>query len=108
MLTSLLGTTYGAYGQLPDLRGEFIRGWVNNRAGITGQSATRLFGSWEVDEFKSHSHTFEAFNIYNSNGYFPGGNAVALYRRAYTTDATGGPETRPRNIALLPCIRALP
>lgn len=92
--------TYGAYGQLPDLRGEFIRGWVHNRSGITGESSIRTFGSWQVDDFKSHTH-FGASTYFVYTGGIGGNIGIGP---AYS-GATGGDETRPRNIALLPCIK---
>lgn len=81
---------------LPDLRGEFIRGWDDSR----GIDAARVFGSYQADEFKSHTH---------SQLYLGSGTAVgtgASYGNAnLATGATGGTETRPRNIALLACIK---
>jgi len=48
-LAALIGAT------VPDLRGEFIRGWANNRTGIP--DAGRALGSFEDEAFKSHTHT---------------------------------------------------
>lgn len=42
-------------GQLPDLRGEFIRGWDNGR----GVDAGRGMLSVQSDEIKSHNHKFK-------------------------------------------------
>lgn len=105
-LVSLLGTTFGTYGQLPDLRGEFIRGWTHTRTGTTDD--LRIFGSWQIDIFKSHQHN-------ETGGLGTGGNLLNLSAVNSTssiqvpwnnlTTPTGGVETRPRNLALLPCIK---
>jgi hypothetical protein len=88
-------------GGTPDLRGEFIRGLDSGRGIDTG----RVLGSAQIDMFKSHTH--------NSSVYGPGGAAAYLastynsYFDATTqvTGATGGTETRPRNVALLYCMK---
>jgi microcystin-dependent protein len=105
-LFAVLGTTYGNLVNggtefiLPDLRGEFIRGWDHNK----GVDSGRTFGSTQSDDFKSHTHTFNSYGGQATAG--TGGNG--WYANATrTTDATGGTETRPKNIALLPCIKAL-
>ena len=103
-LFSALGTLYGAGDgsttfNLPDLRGEFIRGWDNGRGVDTG----RVFGSAQADDFKSHTHVD---NVSSTEG--PGGApgaGVALFSTGAATSATGGTETRPRNVALLACIK---
>jgi phage-related tail fiber protein len=102
-LFAITGTTYGSGDgsttfNVPDLRGEFIRGWADDRAVDTG----RAFGSAQADELKSHTHG----NVFSS-GYAeaPNGFGWRLYPDPGTTDATGGTETRPRNVALLACIK---
>ena len=102
-LFAITGTTYGAGDgtttfNVPDLRGEFIRGWDDAR----GVDASRAFGSAQADEFKSHTHG----NVFSS-GYAeaPNGFGWRLYPDAGSTDAAGGAETRPRNVALLACIK---
>lgn len=102
-LFSRIGTLYGTGDgsttfNLPDLRGEFIRGADLGR----GVDAGRVFGSAQADELRSHTHT-------QKHGYFV---AFGGYRAAdaaqpedFQTGATGGGETRPRNVALLPCIK---
>ncbi len=46
-LAALIGSN------VPDLRGEFVRGWASNRAVDQG----RQIGSTQGEEFKSHTHT---------------------------------------------------
>lgn len=57
-LFAKLGTTYGAGNgsttfQLPDYRGEFLRGWDGGR----GVDAGRVRGSFQTDQNKTHTHS---------------------------------------------------
>lgn len=59
-LYAAIGTTFGAGDgtttfNVPDLRGEFIRGWDDGRGVDTG----RVFGSAQTDEFQSHTHSVD-------------------------------------------------
>jgi microcystin-dependent protein len=117
----VIGTTYNTGGEgagnfrLPDLRGEFIRGWDHGRNINTG----RVFGSTEADAFQGHRHLIDSQgNGSTSNGALVNGNGtwVAVsdadnpIRNPITDGTNGTPrtasETRPRNVALLPCIKA--
>lgn len=85
---------------IPDLRGEFIRGWDNSR----GVDSGRTFGSAQVDQFKAHAHV----SGYKGNG--AGSVSTYLHWTPSTlpnvnSGITGGDETRPRNIALMYCIK---
>lgn len=97
-LYSLIGTTYGPAGKLPDLRGYFVRGNGTNSDGT--ESGT--FGAKQADEFKRHNHTVA---IYNGSAREAGGGATILAGNSTTTSSEGGTETRPRNIAMLYCIK---
>lgn len=104
-LFAAIGTSFGEGDgfttfNVPDLRGEFIRGWDDGR----GIDASRLFGTWQVDDFKSHSHTQTQHLGGNVDA---GGNASVARPPLITaaTGSTGGAETRPRNVALLACIK---
>jgi hypothetical protein len=83
----------------PDLRGEFVRGWDNGK----GTDPGRALASTQLDEFKSHTH--QAKGIYNLTGASVGFNWDGVSNSTATTLATGGTETRPRNIALMYCIK---
>lgn len=107
-LFTAIGTAFGDGNgtttfNLPDLRGEFPRGWDDSR----GVDSGRTFGSAQADEIKSHRHNTR---ILRDRGYGLVGNAVLGDEDYYGTqdnlsDFTGGSETRPRNIALLYCIK---
>lgn len=86
---------------LPDLRGEFIRGWDDGRGVDTGRS----FGSWQVDMFKSHNHNQQDGLINTVAGSSAFGLSSVNGSPALVTSNTGGIETRPRNVALLACIK---
>jgi|688.fasta_scaffold405625_1 microcystin-dependent protein len=103
-LFAAIGTLYGAGNgtttfNVPDLRGEFVRGFDDGR----GVDAGRVIGSAQADELKSHFHTY---NSDSAVGNFVTGGPSPLNDGSQTlnTGPSGGTETRPRNIALLACI----
>jgi hypothetical protein len=105
---------------LPDLRGEFIRGADLGR----GVNAGRTVGSFQADEIKTHRHDLKApsgdqyYVINDENTTPPAGDVADGAFRAQGPDAAndgrwypytsyfGGSETRPRNVALIACIKA--
>lgn len=115
-LFAVIGTVFGVGDgsttfKLPDLRGEFIRGWDHAR-GIDYDPA-RVFGSFQYDQVGAHSHDF----TYSRSDNAPSGGAnnkvIAIQAAggAYSastqdnapTDATE--ENRPRNVALMYIIK---
>ena len=115
-----IGTQFGAgdgtttFG-LPDLRGEFIRGWDEGR----GADAGRAFGSWQQDAIRNIVGSFRAVR---RDG---GDESGAFYANAvgYSGSDTGGSwmpystfdasrvvptaaDNRPRNVALQYFIKA--
>jgi hypothetical protein len=113
----VIGTKFNTGGEgagnfrIPDLRGEFIRGWDHGR-GIDPTTG-RVFGSNQADEANISDHTH---GLPSGGGVVNPGGTGSI--RDTTTDMIGDPdptssttgggtETRPRNVALLPCIKAL-
>jgi microcystin-dependent protein len=105
-LFSAIGTVYGAGDgsttfNLPDLRGEFLRGWDHGR----GVDPGRVFGSTQADAFKVHAHNYSsATGTSGALEYTGGGNNVPSYSSG-NTGLTGDSETRPKNVALFACIK---
>ena len=92
-LTALIGAN------VPDLRGEFIRGWDNGR----GVDSGRAIGTAQANAFGSHSHTVTA--VSGAGGTFGYQWAQGGVVGGSNAQATGGTETRPRNVALMYCIK---
>ncbi|MBL4774492.1 MAG: tail fiber protein [Mariprofundus sp.] len=98
-----IGTSYGAGDgsttfNLPDSRGEFMRGWDDAR----GIDSGRSLGTWQADAIKSHTHYWRVASVSAVSGVgYPniaGGNKGD--NTAYLTTSSGGSETRPRNLAV--------
>jgi microcystin-dependent protein len=153
-LFAAIGYTYGGSGSsfnVPDLRGEFIRGFDDGK----GVDSGRTLGSTQTDQNKSHTHTATttiddhthtgttgnpSVNLshshditaytgddstsglrYGNNGDFEQSGTTDSsgdldHTHSFTTDGaaliatttlinSGGTEARPRNIALLACIK---
>ena len=137
-LFSILSTTHGAGDgsstfNLPDLRGQFVRGWDNS----AGVDASRVFGSTQTDQNKNHTHTTDSVTLTGgirkiSEGFGSGGSASGVFTK--TADGTntitgssstspvggvdfdgthshtisssgGGTEARPKNVALMYIIK---
>ncbi|HCO7063960.1 tail fiber protein [Escherichia coli] len=96
--------------KLPDLRGEFIRGWDDGRGADNG----RVLLSTQGDAFKSHSHNFD--RSCGLKGFDPTAgfdvvtadvNMEIVNQPTRSTVDVGGSETRPRNIAFNYIVRAV-
>ena len=109
-LFGVIGTTYGSGDgsstfALPNLRGEFLRGWDNSR----GVDSGRGIGTSQSDSYKSHSHTYDhrvSGTTRNAKGGY-GENTTEDYGANQTdnTSSSGSSETRPRNIAMMYIIK---
>jgi len=130
-LFAIIGTTWGAGDgsttfNVPDLRGEFVRGWDDSR----GVDSGRSFASFQADDNKSHNHALSAGG---ASGTFVTGVSLNKSTRqvdgnpndervlhndttigtsfgsvsytAQTISASGGTQARPRNIALMYVIK---
>jgi microcystin-dependent protein len=109
-LFSGIGTVFGdgdgsTTFNVPDLRGEFVRGWDDGRSIDTG----RAFGSSQSDAFKSHNHTStQDLENPNSSGITQGAGGRShgvIPSGTVITNPSGGTETRPRNLSLMYCIK---
>jgi microcystin-dependent protein len=95
-----IGTRFGSGNgtttfNLPDLRGEFLRGVDGGR----GVDSGRVLGSAQTDEFKAHTHTEQ--NTSGSLAVQAGASGTVLTtQNTVNTGSTGGTETRPRNVAV--------
>jgi microcystin-dependent protein len=105
-LFTAIGTTFGVGDgsttfNLPDLRGEFVRGWDDGR----GVDAGRVFGTAQSHAVQQHTHSYNT--PLNSPSGSPWGGGAFVTTSATTGGMNSGnsaAETRPRNIALLACI----
>ena len=93
--------------QIPDARGVFIRGMNVGRDQASGDpEGNRGVGSYQSDNIESHTHGLHHRIIGDTRGGFThgvaaGGGSGSIHDIGIrTTDAKGGNETRPRNIAL--------
>ena len=128
-LFAAIGTTYGAGDgrstfNLPDLRGEFLRGWDDGR----GVDPGRGFGFGQADAMRQHYHGIGYISPNNDDGAFVvrnwttaeqqnlqfiNGNGNSAIRTLSASSNLGttnaidesAGETRPRNIALLAIIK---
>ena len=136
-LFAVIGTQYGAGNgsstfNLPDLRGEFVRGFDNGRGIDSGRS---ISATPQSDQNKQHNHTASSSvndsghvhgTTFDNKKYFPGGGSTTITyggagnypadifsMSSATTGVTvatsigndGGGETRPRNIAMMYVIK---
>lgn len=136
-LSGAIGTTYGVGDNapytfnLPDLRGEFVRGWDHGRNADTG----RILGSWQKGTIFGHDNTPSTYGVvgvvytggdvsqnitltavgldsYNVIDYpnIQLGSVNATFGTStlpqFNSDVGSSGTTRPRNVALMPCIYA--
>jgi microcystin-dependent protein len=130
-LFSAIGTTFGVGDgsttfNVPDMRGLFPRGWVDDGTYDSG----RGFGSYQADDVKAHGHTFTTnsdgghthqYSMGADSGYgvsHPGSGSnlegystqnvgsAGAHTHTGTTDNNGtATETIVKNAALLACIK---
>ncbi len=110
-----LASLYGS--NVPDFRGEFVRAWDDGRGVDSGRSVL----SYQLDSIKSHNHGIISRDIANPTSAFiindHSGDSIASADNAsdansevkmnrYSTELTGGNETRPRNISVMYIVKA--
>jgi len=97
---------------LPDFRGEFLRGWANGSAndpdratrtnrgdGTTGDNV----GTKQSGDFTNHDHGYvKTGSVIVQTGP---GTSVASVGSVLATNSAGGNETRPRNVNVMLCIK---
>ena len=121
-LFAVVGTTYGTGDgsttfNLPDLRGQFLRGWDAAGGTARGCDTGRAFGSSQGFALQTHCHEMQVVpggagrpewlcpNVACPSGAgwpSPTGGAT---RSGGFTSTDGSTETRPMNVAMLPCIK---
>ena len=132
-LHTLLGTTYGSAGQLPDLQGTFVRGWTSSDSGAYNETPganynpdpSRARGSHQTNALEQHGHgitqtdhTHQLFNQIggagssvsggagsNTSNQQSGGAQANITIGDVNSATANANETRPTNIALLPIIK---
>jgi len=115
-LFAAIGYTFGGSAgsfNVPDLRGEFIRSWDDGRGIDTlllfGSDVSRVFGSAQAEEIGEHDHGVNAGSFLYMKNVSGAGRAYASPYGAVNIPTTwldyASNETRPRNIALLACIK---
>lgn len=119
-LFSVIGTTFGdgdgaTSFNLPDLRGEFVRGFDSGR----GVDASRQFGSSQDHAFEKHRHLNGVGDNASANSMIYGvteeqvvkkstggvNSDKALNAQGRTSEVGNALETRPRNVALVYVIK---
>ena len=125
-LFGAIGTTYGTATpstfNIPNLQGYFVRGLNPNSTGV---DKGRVFGSSQADDNKSHSHAVIDFGhvhgelllagdllgssyslaLTNANKNFIYAGNTQLSKTGIGINPSGGAESRPFNVAMLPCIK---
>lgn len=85
---------------LPDMRGEFLRGYDHGR----GVDSGRALASSQTDGLKAHTHDVTGYAGVNATTERI--NAGVMYGESgHSTGSTGGTETRPRNVSMMYIIK---
>ena len=116
-LYAVIGDAWGSglpptHFALPDLRGEFLRAWDDAR----GVDSGRTFGSAQGDAIRNITGTLDASKppvasgVFTVAGGYSGGadggqNTVSRYTFDASNVVPTASENRPRNVALLACIK---
>jgi len=114
-LAAYLGTTFNTGGEgagnfrLPESRGEFLRGWDHGR----GVDVGRALGSYQAHAVGSHQHPMNYWAWRDGTGTGThnyakpwGDTGITGVKDPGTGANAGDSETRPRNLAVMWCIKA--
>lgn len=95
---------------LLDFGGIFPRGFAHGSALVDPNGGSRVMGSYQADELRSHRHYIDSYG-YGTGDYSTritsNDNSGAFYDNSIITELSGGAETRPKNVAINFCIRYL-
>jgi len=111
-LFAAIGTNFGGGDgsttfNVPDLRGEFIRGWDDGR----GIDSGRSFASFQNHQFQDHYHAYQdhtagfGYQTHYSGPHGPTHHYDQSRNTGSPANGNYGSETRPRNVAMLYCIK---
>jgi microcystin-dependent protein len=107
-LFSAIGTTFGSGDgsttfNLPDIRGQFVRGWDDGAGIDTG----RTFGSTQAPTGIASANTASNSNgaQVNTDGAAVTGGGYSIWNGSPFTSSSSYFTTRPTNIALMFCIK---
>ena len=110
-LFAVIGVNWGAGDgsttfNIPDLRGEFLRGWDNGRAVDAG----RAFASWQNWQLSAHIHSIPVKQspihyLFNQSVPMAEVTPDSTAQSTSTGGTHNGSESRPRNIATMFCIK---
>lgn len=119
-LFAVISTTYGTGDgsttfNLPDYRGEFLRGYAHgstndpdkaSRTNAGGGGTGDNIGTKQASDYLAHSHVISSMQIVNTTSATGGANrwTSGSNNNTATSPTSGGNETRPRNVYVMFCI----
>ena len=119
-LFAVISTTYGTGDgsttfNLPDYRGEFLRGYAHgstndpdkaSRTNAGGGGTGDNIGTKQATDYHAHSHVISSMQLVNTTSATGGANrwTSGSNNNTATSPTSGGNETRPRNVYVMFCI----